>query len=126
MSHLRGLDKWIEEFSVPSLDPVALENELYLELKQLDDEEQDKLMLLSNPTMNASGFVQATTKKKRKTFGNFTQPVYETKEPTYVTDFYKFQKAETKQKQMEEIRKQFEEDKSKIQKLQQSRMFKPF
>jgi Ribosomal RNA-processing protein 7 (RRP7) C-terminal domain len=41
-------------------------------------------------------------------------------------DFYKFQKRERREKQMEELRKKFEEDKKKVEKAKEGRKFKPF
>eukprot|EP01098_Paradermamoeba_levis_P010233 TRINITY_DN4301_c0_g1_i4.p1 TRINITY_DN4301_c0_g1~~TRINITY_DN4301_c0_g1_i4.p1 ORF type:complete len:126 (-),score=53.55 TRINITY_DN4301_c0_g1_i4:155-487(-) len=41
-------------------------------------------------------------------------------------DFYKFQKAEAKQQQLEQLRQKFEEDKKRIERLKNNRKFKPY
>jgi ribosomal RNA-processing protein 7 len=41
-------------------------------------------------------------------------------------DFYKFQRREKREKQMDELRRKFEEDKIKVERAKQARKFKPF
>jgi hypothetical protein len=41
-------------------------------------------------------------------------------------DFYKFQRREKREKQMDELRRKFEVDKVKVERAKQARKFKPF
>jgi len=41
-------------------------------------------------------------------------------------DFYRFQRSENRQHHIEELRKRFEEDKKRIEKMRQGRKFRPF
>jgi ribosomal RNA-processing protein 7 len=67
------------------------------------------------------GFITVTRRER-------VEPVVEKKNNRAVNleDFYKFQKREQREKRMEELRRKFEEDKLKVERLKQGRKFKPF
>jgi hypothetical protein len=70
------------------------------------------------------GFITVTRKQRE----DFVPPPPEKKQNKAVNleDFYKFQRREKREKQMEELRRKFEEDKIKVERAKQARKFKPF
>ena len=71
------------------------------------------------------GFITVTRKQR----DDFIAPPPEKKKPNKAVDledFYKFQRREKREKQMEELRRKFEEDKIKVEWAKQARKFKPF
>jgi len=71
------------------------------------------------------GFITVTRKQR----DDFVAPPSEKKKPNKAVnleDFYKFQRREKREKQMEELRRKFEEDRIKVERAKQARKFKPF
>jgi ribosomal RNA-processing protein 7 len=70
------------------------------------------------------GFITVTRKQRE----DVVIPPEEKKKNRAVDleDFYKFQRREKREKQMNELRRKFEEDKVKVERAKQARKFKPF
>ena len=57
--------------------------------------------------------------------GEYAQPKQKKKKPTELKNFYAHQVKEKKRNDVEELRRRFEEDKARVQKMKESRKFNP-
>eukprot|EP01031_Cornospumella_fuschlensis_P040515 gene40515-49384_t len=78
------------------------------------------------------GFILVASKNKRKREDDHnvhrgkTQRTRKNKKDTELKNFYRFQIKEQKMKQLDILRKKFEEDKEKVAKMKDARKFKPY
>jgi len=138
----KGLEKWTEiyqkEYFVKK-SKVQSEVDSYMwnyDKKNL--EHQQKIEALSSAP-DADGWVTVTRKGKKKSGADgknirvapkldlaTINRIREKERKKYKDNFYRFQKAEKRINHIEELRKRFEEDKKRIEKMRQGRKFRPF
>ncbi|KAH7828357.1 putative Ribosomal RNA-processing protein 7 (RRP7) C-terminal domain [Monocercomonoides exilis] len=119
-----GLQAWIDEYKKSSVTPEEFEIKLLQELKTVTSEEKKKIRDLRDPSLDSDGFRTARS-KRRISISSRNSMHIKIKQPKIVTDFYKFQKTEAKKNKLEEIRKQFEEDKKRVSQMREARVFHP-
>jgi len=138
-----GVEKWRKAYQ---LDHIVDINNLQKEVDQFmwkfDKEKLEfkkKIEALSNAP-DDDGWVTVTKKGKKHTVGAEGKTVgvadkldlatlnriKEKEQKRQKDNFYRFQRTEKRQHHIEELRKRFEEDKKRIEKMRQGRKFRPF
>lgn len=129
-----GMKKWLgeisERFSKNQAEMQSQVDEFMRNFAQQKEEEYEQAETEVNKP-DADGFVKVTYRgKKTTTDGDVT--IHATRNPhkkgrdKVMLDFYRFQRHEQKQQQLEKLRENFEVDKQRISKMKQSRNFKPY
>ena len=133
-----GINKWIGEYLNMIPDSTALKESIDQELLEFEElERKSKLEALEARNVpDKDGFVTVTRRGRRNTNIDGTGAVISAIDPkelknlkpkdNSLVDFYRFQMRESKKNALQELRKKFEEDKIKIQKLKEKRKFKPY
>lgn len=137
--------KTIEEvskmFPYIDADPLELQEEVDSFMKEFDENEEMELAerLRQSKEPDDDGFIKVVSKSKRKRPDNdldenvsarkantASRTRNKKKKPMELKNFYRFQIKEAKVKQLDDLRKKFEEDKIKVSKMKEDRKFKPF
>lgn len=120
-------------FSFIDENPEELLEEVNSYMK--DFEEQEALAKLEKERLlneaDEDGFMPVKNRNKRKRVveerrGSGNKRERKPKKPMELKNFYRFQIREDKMKQLETLRKKFEEDKERVAKMKEQRKFKPF
>ncbi|CAO3648926.1 unnamed protein product [Cunninghamella echinulata] len=135
-----GFQRYLLSFQLSRPDPELLQTQVdayMLKFKENEYQKERELLERMNK-MDEDGFVVVSRhKKKKNTDGDIhvtatsaavavNDQSLKPKKKRELVDFYRFQLREKKQNELLELRKRFEEDKRKIEKLKQSRKFKPY
>ncbi|KAI9307026.1 ribosomal RNA-processing protein 7-domain-containing protein [Cunninghamella echinulata] len=135
-----GFQRYLLSFQLSRPDPELLQTQVdayMLKFKENEYQKERELLERMNK-MDEDGFVVVSRhKKKKNTDGDIhvtatsaavaaNDQALKPKKKRELVDFYRFQLREKKQNELLELRKRFEEDKRKIEKLKQSRKFKPY
>ncbi|KAJ3238335.1 Ribosomal RNA-processing protein 7 [Chytriomyces hyalinus] len=128
-----GLEKWVQGFIAAHPPLASLEAQVNSYMQQYDEMNDSRLRELDRRRNepDEDGFILVGGAPKPK-LGDNGLPVSaggnrkkRFKKAEHV-DFYRFQMRESKRNQLAELRKKFEEDKKRIEKLKESRKFKPY
>ena len=137
-SQPQGIEKWIQEYLDMIPDSQSLRKSIDKELLEFEEmERQVKLKTLESRNLpDKDGFVTVTRKGRRNTNKDESGAIISAIDPRelknvkpkekVLVDFYRFQKRESKKTALQELKNKFEQDKLKIQKLKESRKFKPY
>jgi ribosomal RNA-processing protein 7 len=133
-----GINKWITEYLEMIPDSASLRKSIDQELLEFEEmERMKKLEALEARNMpDKDGFVTVTRRGRRNTNKDGAGAIVSAIDPRELknikpkeqklVDFYRFQKREAKKNALQDLREKFEQDKQKIQKLKESRKFKPY
>lgn len=127
---LVGLDKWIKEYNNSICDHAKLEAEITKYMLKYDKQQEKKQ---KEEITDDDGWTVVTKKgrnpglaRKESVTNKLLEKHNKGFENKCKTDFYAFQKREEKLKRIQKLKKQFEEDKKKVELLKKSRKFKPY
>lgn len=120
---LYGLSKYVHAFQQlhPSIDEISQSVNKTLENFDIIRLERQKELEKKARMPDEDGFI-TVIRKHTQTDDNGNA---RKRKKTELVDFYRFQMKETKMKQLQELRRKFEVDKEKIQKMKLARKFKP-
>lgn len=133
-----GIQKWLTDYLEMIPDSASLRKSIDQELLEFEEMEKlQKLKALEARNMpDKDGFVTVTRRGRRNTNKDGAGAIVSAIDPRELknikpkeqklVDFYRFQKREAKKNALDELRKKFEQDKLKIQKLKDNRKFKPY
>lgn len=137
-----GLKKWLKQWKSDYLtSQETLEQKSRANIKAFEKREEElrKLKERLSETQDDEGWTVVAKKGKKRSHGAMDTTVGASylsqerllqlkkahDERTHKADFYKFQKRESKEQKLLELRKKFEEDKKRIAKMRQGRKFMP-
>jgi len=136
--------KTIEEvskmFPYIDTDPSELQEEVDSFMKEFDEKEEMEQAerIRQSKEADDDGFIKVVSKNKRKRpdneldentsarKANTSRTRSKKKKPKELKNFYRFQIKDAKIKQLDDLRRKFEEDKVKVSKMKEDRKFKPF
>jgi len=128
-----GLERWLQEHVArTNVNQTALEEkvELFMETYETAEKSQAAAWRAARGQEDEEGFMMVQSKKQKRVAkggepgaGNPKRKRSKKKE---LTDFYIWQKRETKRQRIADLRESFEDDKKRIAKLKAARRFKPF
>ncbi|ORZ15339.1 ribosomal RNA-processing protein 7-domain-containing protein [Absidia repens] len=134
-----GFQRYMLAFEMSRPDHGELQEQVdsYMMKFKENEYQKERELLQRMNQMDDDGFVVVSRhKKKRNTDGEIqvtatSSVAKDSYDPSKakkkeLVDFYRFQLREKKQNELLELRKRFEEDKVKIDRLKQSRKFRPF
>ncbi|RHZ76470.1 hypothetical protein Glove_197g6 [Diversispora epigaea] len=132
-----GLNKWFKEYQINRPDPHKLQVEVDEYMRKFEEIEEEKRKELEEKQNqpDEEGFITVTRAGRRNanTDGTITVTAAKPEEiknlkpkNKELPDFYRFQMRESKRNKHVELRKKFEEDKRKIERLKAARRFKPY
>jgi hypothetical protein len=103
-------------------DPSSLQDLVDTALTRFNEDEKARMLSLTRlrSEPDEEGFITVTRREREEIV------VERKNKAVNLEDFYKFQKREKRAKQMEELRRKFEEDKIKVERAKMTRKFKPF
>lgn len=128
---LTGMKKWMKEYNDQICDRDKLEEEVnnfVLEFDKLAEKQNESGKKLDN-----AGWTVVNKKSRRH--GNarkesaknkINEKIAEQDKRKYHTDFYAFQKRESKMNHLVQMRQKYEEDKKRVAAMKQFRKFKPY
>jgi ribosomal RNA-processing protein 7 len=137
----KSIEEVSKMFSYIDTDPLELQEEVDSFMKEFDENEEMELAerLRQSKEPDDDGFIKVVNKSKRKRPENdldentsarkantASRSRNKKKKPKELKNFYRFQIKEAKVKQLDDLRKKFEEDKVKVSKMKEDRKFKPF
>jgi len=140
---IKGIEKWQKAYqSEHTLDTNNLKKEVDQFMWNFDKEKfefKKKIEALSSAP-DDDGWVTVTKKGKKHTVGAKGKAVgvadkldlatlnriKEKEQRRQKDNFYRFQRKEKRQNYIEDLRKRFEDDKKRIEKMRQGRKFRPF
>lgn len=124
-----GMEKWVNEYNekVLNMEKLKEDNLKYLNNYQRREEDAKRR---EKAGADDDGWI-TVTKKGRNPGLSRKESVdsklsTKTMEMKGLSNFYRFQMKESKMKHMENLKKQFEADKLKVDALRQTRRFKPY
>lgn len=137
VENFTGVDKWIAEHNKRIVDPEIMQKEIEEYMKHYDkikaaEESQD------NTEVDEDGWIQVGKKGHYAGFKQNESVVHRLEQKLEnqrkkakrnlqkITGLYAFENRENKKKELLELRKKFEEDKSKLEVMRQNRKFKPY
>lgn len=126
-----GIAKWTEEYNKRSVDTAEMQNEIdeYMQhydkakrtLEKQEGEGDDGWVTVGKRGHNA-GF-----KQKQSVINRLEQKIEnQKKKAKSLTSFYSFELRDSKKQQLMDLRKKFENDKTKMNLMRQNRKFKPY
>ncbi|KAH8413961.1 hypothetical protein KR009_008471, partial [Drosophila setifemur] len=129
-----GMELWHEEYDKNFLlDPEKTMAQIRKKITGHDKKERIAAKAAKNSDVDADGWVtigkdgrNAGFEQKESVIGRLEKKFCVDKKTKELKNFYTFQIRESKMQIITEMRKKFEEDKSKIELLKHSRRFKPF
>ncbi|KAI8886117.1 hypothetical protein K501DRAFT_244607 [Backusella circina FSU 941] len=133
-----GLERYILAYEYSRPDPVELQQDVdtFMHKFKADEYEKERQELERMNQMDDDGFTVVVRHKKQKnTDGSISVAAVSTdmaeaqrhkSKKKELVNFYRFQMRDKKQKELNDLRKRFEEDKAKIAHLKQNRKFKPY
>lgn len=133
-----GLEKWITQYLEMIPDSESLRKSIDEELLEFEEmEKKERLKVLESRNLpDKDGFVTVTRRGRRNTNKDGSGAIVSAIDPKelknikpkekVLVDFYRFQRRDSKKNALHELREKFEQDKLKIQKLKESRKFKPY
>lgn len=122
-----GLRKWVEDQTVTILDTSELQQKVDLYMRKYDKESAEKKK--SAMEVDEEGWTVVTKQglsRKETVMSKVEDKASKGMERKQLNDFYVFQKRESKLNQIVEMRKQYEEDKRKVNAMKQARRFRPY
>jgi len=136
MGSVKGVKKWIQESAENMIDKEKLEqetNEFMFNYDTKKLEYQKRLETLSSAP-DSDGWITVTKGKKaaggigvaNKLNRESLNKLIAKEKQKQKADFYRFQRTAQTNTHIQELRKRFEEDKKRIEKLKQGRKFRPF
>eukprot|EP01116_Phalansterium_solitarium_P012260 TRINITY_DN28394_c0_g1_i1.p1 TRINITY_DN28394_c0_g1~~TRINITY_DN28394_c0_g1_i1.p1 ORF type:complete len:274 (-),score=24.30 TRINITY_DN28394_c0_g1_i1:68-838(-) len=129
-----GMKKWQSEHSHQYTDAPTLQRQVDAFMQAFDrkveEERKEKERNLNKP--DEDGFI-TVTRHKRSTDGTVSvggvrkgePPTKKQKGNTMLSDFYKFQHSKSKDESLALLRRKFEEDRDRIQRMKNARKFRP-
>lgn len=136
----KSIEEVSKMFTYIDADPIELQEEVDIFMKEFDDKEEmeqaERMKQSKEP--DDDGFIKVISKNKRKRQdneldentsarkANTSRTRNNKKKPKELKNFYRYQIKDAKIKQLEELRKKFDEDKIKVLKMKEDRKFKPF
>eukprot|EP01029_Cantina_marsupialis_P028182 TRINITY_DN775829_c0_g1_i1.p1 TRINITY_DN775829_c0_g1~~TRINITY_DN775829_c0_g1_i1.p1 ORF type:complete len:127 (-),score=41.92 TRINITY_DN775829_c0_g1_i1:225-605(-) len=114
-SKLRGMNKWIKEFSGEYINASDLQKEVDSFMIQFDEEEEQKRKERERMQMEADddGFVLAKSMKRPAKLGD-EGPRKKKSRNGPIPNFYAAQRKEAKQLEMQQLKKQYQADMERI------------
>lgn len=128
-----GLNRWISEYKSQYPNPERLQEEINDFMQKFDEEEQKAEEEAKDQAADDEGWIQVSRKSTKDAFRltekgiksvNEKQDVRKKKKE--LKNFYRFQVTESKKRRIMEMRKKFQEDKEKVEKMKTMRRFRPF
>ncbi|KAF5275842.1 hypothetical protein FQR65_LT04080, partial [Abscondita terminalis] len=126
-----GMKKWMSDYNNQICDQAELEKEIFNRVSKFD-KEMEKQKRQAN-MKDDGGWTTVTRKgksrglaRKESIRNKIKKKISEQEKRKHLTDFYVFQKRESKMNHLVEMRKRYEEDKKKVAAMKQSRKFKPY
>lgn len=126
-----GMKKWKTEYNNQICDQAELEKEVSDYVFKFDKEMEKQKN--KDTDKEDGGWTVVTTKgknrglaRKESTRNKIKQKISDQEKRKHLTDFYVFQKRESKMNHLVEMRKRYEEDKKKVAAMKQARKFKPY
>jgi len=134
---LLGLQKWTAEYHEKRPKKEELQAKVNQTIKQYDQQKalERKLLLEKSNQPDEEGFITVTrqTRKNRANDGSVHVTAIKAREGAELKpkshelgDFYRYQMRQSKRDQIAELRKKFEEDKKKIERMKAARRFNPY
>jgi len=136
----KSIEEISKMFPYINSDPKELQEDVDAYMKEFDEKEEmeqaERIRQSKEP--DNDGFTKVVSKNKRKRVENESDENIGTrktnisrnrnkqKKQKELKNFYRFQVKDAKIKQLDELRKKFEEDKIKVSKMKEDRKFKPF
>eukprot|EP00808_Paulinella_micropora_P017708 g65248.t1 len=127
-----GMEKWVQQYKAERPDAKLLKTQVDRFMEGFDTQmEAEKKAREGGPIVDEDGFQLVTRKRpagKRLLPSDVSSESSKQrkKKKKSTLHFYRFQEREEKRGKLDELRKKFEEDKARIEKLKASRKFKPF
>jgi len=139
----KGMEKWRKEYQssyVVNIKQLQKEVNRFMWNFDKEKEERKKKIEALSSAPDADGWVTVTRKGRKHTTGAggktvgvaakidlaTMEHIKEKEKKLQKDNFYRFQRTDKKQHNIEELRKRFEEDKKRIEKMRQGRKFRPF
>ncbi|CEI89436.1 Putative SSU rRNA processing protein [Rhizopus microsporus] len=133
-----GFERYTLKYELSRPDAKKLQEEVdtfMIKFKE-DEYRKERETLEKMNKMDEDGFTVVVRHKKTKTTDgmisvgavstDMAEEIKNKPKKKELVDFYRFQMRDRKMSQLTELRKKFEQDKAKIEKLKQSRKFKPY
>uniref|UniRef100_A0A1L8DR48 Hipothetical protein n=1 Tax=Nyssomyia neivai TaxID=330878 RepID=A0A1L8DR48_9DIPT len=127
-----GVPRWITEYKAQYPNPEELQKEITTFMDTFDRQEKKADQEAKKQTEDDDGWTTVTRKTKdafrltEKGIKNIEEKQDVRKKKKELKNFYRFQLTESKRQRIQEMRKKFQEDKEKVEKMKTSRRFKPF
>jgi RNA recognition motif-containing protein len=128
-----GMTKWLCEYAQNRPNTEKLLHQVERFMAAFDErEQQEAAMRRGAPVVDDEGFTQVISKKKRKIApvvaeaSSSSKKSKKEKKSEQLVGFYKFEEREKKQQQLDLLRLKFEEDKKRVQKMKEHRLFRQF
>jgi len=139
----KGMEKWRKEYQssyVVNIKQLQKEVDRFMWNFDKEKEERKKKVEALSSAPDADGWVTVTRKGRKHTTGAggktvgvaakidlaTIEHIKEKEKKLQKDNFYRFQRTDKKQHNIEELRIRFEEDKKRIEKMRQGRKFRPF
>ncbi|KAF5289638.1 hypothetical protein FQA39_LY14996, partial [Lamprigera yunnana] len=126
-----GVKKWMKQYNQQVVDQEQLDKEINNFVFKYDKQVERQKSLGTN--QNKGGWTVVTSKGKNKGLSRkesvkdkIKKKIAKQDKRKYLTDFYVFQKRESKMNHLVQMRKKYEEDKKKVAAMKQARKFKPY
>ncbi|XP_059611444.1 ribosomal RNA-processing protein 7 homolog A [Phlebotomus argentipes] len=130
---LLGVQRWISNYKAQYPSSEEMQSEIESFMAKFDQEKRAAEQVARNQTADDEGWVQVSRKSSRdafklteKSIQNVTEQQEAKKKRKELKNFYRFQVTESKKQRIVEMRKKFQEDKQKVEKMKSSRRFRPF
>ncbi|XP_055696502.1 ribosomal RNA-processing protein 7 homolog A [Lutzomyia longipalpis] len=129
-----GVERWISEYKAQYPCAERLQEEITSFMDKFDKEEQKaEREAKKQAEEDDDGWTTVTRKSTKDAFKLTEKGIKSVEEKQDVRkrkkelkNFYRFQVTESKRQKIQEMRKKFQEDKEKVEKMKTSRRFKPF
>lgn len=125
---LTGIAKWSEQYNNRTGDSEKMQTEIdeymkhYDKVKRAGAQQEDEADDEGWTTVGKKGFQQ-----KESVISKLEQKIQnQKKKAKNLTSFYSFEMRESKKQQLVELRKKYEEDKTKMYSMKQNRKFRPY
>jgi len=124
---ITGIQKWAKEYNSQICDQSKLQQEVDSFMKRFDVQAEKQKQ--RGKQADDGGWTVVTKKglsRKKSVTDKVLQKTQKGEKRKHLTDFYTFQKRESKMNHLIEMRRKYEEDKKKVNTMKRERKFRPF
>ncbi|GAB0086419.1 Ribosomal RNA-processing protein 7 [Sergentomyia squamirostris] len=128
-----GVSRWISEYKATYPSTDRLQGEIDNFMEKFDQEEDIAEREARKQSADEDGWIQVSRKSTKDAFKLTEHGIKSIEEKQNVRkkkkelkNFYRFQITESKKQKIMEMRRKFQEDKEKVEKMKTSRRFRPF